>query len=137
MKIYITTYQVPFNQIVESVTEFSNDANGDKAALDHINAACAAWWQAHDGDRCVAEDPDAEQEPYEAFNCLNYALAQVQLWGGENSFTAMCDKADLEGIMQRFYGADETKWPGYLRNAMGQDTSAEVEEVLKFYAKKN
>ena len=125
MKIYLSTFTVPFGATVFAIGEFTSDSNGDAAALAFVNTALLDWAENHG-------------IKVEAFESLNYALATVEGYDGEIGFTAMCGEADLGGVIERHYtrtfGA-RANWPGYLRAALGDDVQAEIAEVHAYYGK--
>jgi hypothetical protein len=113
--VIITTWQVPFDQVVHGTYQFSTDA----AALRFINETSAQWWNAHDGDRSVREGHT--EQPYEPIAELGYNVARYELWGGESGFHAMLDEGSYarlhEAHYAREYDAKGEERPGYLINA--------------------
>src|SRR5712672_1112201 len=82
--VVITTWQVPFDQIVKGVFQFDDV----QTATPFINAASLKWWNENHGDR--------GGEPYEPINILGYDIARYELWDGEIGFHAMLDEASAE-----------------------------------------
>ena len=109
MQVIITTWCVPFDQVVNAVRGFDDAAS----AVAFINAASAKWWHENEGDRCIAEYP--ETEPYQPIVELGYDIAKYELWGGEQGFHAMLDATSAQRLFEAHY-ASQPK-PGYLRAA--------------------
>lgn len=124
--VVISTWQVPFDQIVRDVVQFGGDTAA-KDALDFINAKSAAWWAEHEGDRSVAERAEYGTPEswggtgYEPIAELGYDQARYELWGGEAGFHAMIDHASYARLCEEHYArefdAKGLTRPGYLINA--------------------
>lgn len=134
IKVIITTYQVPYDSIVESVTEFEFSDDARK----FINAASSAWWMKHHGNKSAVQFNHGDYEPIDE---LGYDIAFYELWDGENTFHAMLDQASFWRLHNEYYQREfddkGLKRPGYLRVAQGEDVSAEVAELQKFYQPKH
>ena len=137
--VIVTTWLVPFGQIVKAVKQFDNDAD----ALTFINDEAKKWWDEFDGDRCVAENVGAQRQwedcdKFEPIRILGYDTPYYTLWGSENGFHAMLDEESYwrlhEEHYKREYDDKGISRPGYLRNAYGEDTSNEVAEIQAFYS---
>jgi len=136
--VVIATYQVPFSKVVKAIKTFENDAD----ALAYINAESAKWYEENEGERYLREMPDDDNDfPYAPITELGYDVAEFHLWGGEQGFEAILDEASQhrlhEAYYKREYDDKGMKRPGYLRVAMGEDVTAELEELYKFYGNKN
>ncbi len=111
--VIISTWCVPFDQVVQSITTFQTA----DTALAAINAASAAWWAENDGARCMVEMPDTL--PYEPVAELGYNHARYVLWGGETGFHAMLDRATYATLNEAHYEREFTDkgmaLPGYLQ----------------------
>ena len=127
IKVTITSWRVPFDQIVHGTHEFEDE----QSALKFINAMSKAWWDDNNG------ASDEEAEDYEPIERLAYDHARYELWGGENGFHAMLDQESYDRLLDAHYKREwddkGMKRPGYLRAAMGEDVSKEIEEVFDWY----
>lgn len=114
IQVSITTWSVPFDQVVESVSTFGSADD----ALKFINAASLKWWQTIEGDRSVTE---MGGDAYEPVTELGYQQARYEVWGGEQGWHAMLDRASYSQLHEahyaREYDAKGKPRPGYLRNA--------------------
>jgi hypothetical protein len=115
IKVIITDWQVPFDQVVRDIRTFDTEV----AAVAFINAESLKWWQANEGDRCVAEMPNTE--PYQPIVELGYQSAQYELWGGEQGFHAMLTHSTYAKLNAAHYKREFTDkgqpLPGYLQVA--------------------
>lgn len=134
--IVITTWQVPFEQMVQKIHSETNE----QEALNFINTESKKWWDANEGDRCVENELDENghsYSPYEPIKELGYDQARYELWGGESGFHAMLDNESWwrlhEAHYKHEYDDKGLKRPGYLRVAMGEDVSAEIAEIEAVY----
>lgn len=143
--VVISTWQVPFDQVVKCVHTFAG-TNAAKQALDLINEESAKWWAENDGDRSVAEghtDPNraGETEGYEPITELGYNHARYELWGGEAGFHAMLDETSYAQLCEehyvREYDAKGKTRPGYLINSYisGHKPGGMTEEEAEKYKK--
>jgi len=127
--IVITTWQVPFDQIVKGVFKFDDV----QTATPFINAASLKWWNENHGDR--------GREPYEPISILGYDVARYELWDGEIGFHAMLDEASAERLHNAYYKSEYDdkglKRPGYLRVAYGENVDKELAELYAFYRPKH
>lgn len=140
--VVVTTWQVPFAQVVKEIKTFDQDAE----ALAFINAEGKKWWDENDGDRWVEESnvassagkSDGSDKPWEPINELGYDWGKWEIWDGEAGFHAMLDEASEtrlhEEHYKREYDDKGRSRPGYLRNAYGEDTSQEIAEVQAYYS---
>ncbi len=144
--VVISTWRVPFDQTVQSVTTFGGE-NAAKQSLDFINEQSAKWWADNDGDRSVAEghkyiDNHGEGGSYAPITELGYEMARYDLWGGESGFHAMIDEASYARLHEAHYKREfddkGVTRPGYLINAYvaghkpGEPmTEAEAEKYAK------
>lgn len=116
--VVLTSWAVPFAQVVNGIFTFEGD-NAVQEVTSFINAESLKWWEASEGNRCMAEYPDTE--PYAPIEELGYDTAQYELWGGEHGFNAMLDAESAaalhEAHYQREYDAKGETRPGYLINA--------------------
>lgn len=130
--VVITTWQVPFDQMVKGVFEFDDV----QAATSFINDASSKWWKKHHGDRSVKEGHTAEF--YKPIAELGYDIPRYELWGGETAFHAMLDEASAwrlhEAHYKREYDDKGISRPGYLRVAMGENVDKELAEIAAFYS---
>src|ERR1700686_600169 len=135
IKVVLTEWQVPFDQVVTDVVEFAGDT-AEQDAVNLVNQASRTWWDNNEGDRCVVAYPDTQ--PYEPVKELGYDNARYELWGGENGFHAILTQgayAELhEAHYKREFDDKGLKRPGYLRVAQGEDVSAELAELSAFYS---
>ena len=107
--VFITTWCVPFDQVVDQVHTFKTQAK----AVAFINAASKKWWRDNDGARCIREYPDTEA--YEPITELGYDSARYELWQGEQLFHAMLDHASYAALNEVHYAGKPL--PGYLLTA--------------------
>lgn len=84
---------------------------------------------------------DANVDPtgYSPIQELGFDAAHYKLWGGENGFSAILDKATNKRLHDQHYKREFTDkgipLPGYLRIAMGGDVSQEMAELENYYSK--
>ncbi len=127
--IVITTWQVPFDQMVKGVFEFDDV----QAATSFINDASHKWWDENHGERGNA--------PYKPITELGYDMAHYELWGGETGFHAMLDDASAWRLHNAHYKLEfddkGIKRPGYLRVAYGENVDTELAELYAFYSPKH
>jgi hypothetical protein len=145
--VVITTWQVPFDQVVQETIVFWGD-DAAKKATDHINAESLKWRVEHESDRSVLEGQTAGYGTseswgagYEPIDELGYNTARYELWGGESGFHAMIDQASYARLHEehyaREYDAKGIMRPGYLINAYvaghkpGEMTEAEAEKYAR------
>lgn len=112
--VIVTTWQVPFDQVVKDIRKF----NSPKAATAFINDESRKWWEENDGERCMIEMPETEK--YEPISKLGYDMARYELWGGERLFHAMLDTESAAILHEAHYKREfddkgKTR-PGYLIN---------------------
>jgi len=115
--VVITTWQVPFAQVVVAQSQFTTP----QAATDFVNQHAAKWWADVEGERCLAEGDTDNDWPYEPVTELGYTEMRFEAWGGESGFQAMLDAesaaALLEAHYKREFDAKGLTRPGYLINA--------------------
>jgi hypothetical protein len=115
--VVITTWQVPFDQVVRAIKTFTNEAE----ALEFINGESKKWWDGVNG--------DTNQTGYEPIKELGYDGAHYALWGGECGFHAMLDHASYarlhEAHYKRNYDDQGCQRPGYLQVAYLQGNKPE------------
>lgn len=124
IKVVISTWCVPFDQVVHAIVEFGGEGAA-KRALDYINAESRKWWDENDGDRYIKEQKHTEYEPYRPVEELGYGMARYELWDGEQGFHAMLDSVSYaklhEEHYKREYDDKGCTRPGYLINAYVAD----------------
>ena len=111
--VVISTYYVPFPQVVNSINEFTAAAD----ALAFINDESKKWWDEQGGERSLVE---CGGEPYQPLqNLIDTVL--LTMWGGEAGFHAMIDAGSYavlhEAHYAREFDAKGLTRPGYLINA--------------------
>ncbi len=129
--VVISTWQVPFDQVVQSVTTYGGD-RAATSALQFINDQSRLWWAQHEGDRSIAERKKDDValngtreswggDGYEPIEELGYNMARYELWGGESGFHAMIDEASYARLHEEHYKREfddkGVTRPGYLINA--------------------
>lgn len=143
--VVISTWQAPFDQVVQGVHQFGGD-NAAQRALDFINEQSAAWWAANDGDRSVTAgyldtNDHGEGGTYAPITELGYNHARYELWGGEAGFHALLDQASYARLCEEHYVREfdnkGVSRPGYLINAYlaGHKSDGITEAEAEKYAR--
>lgn len=86
--VVISTWQVPFDQVVEGIFHFSTT----QAALNFINGRAEKWWVVH--------NPNEQFPPCEE---LGYGGTTWNSESGEAGFQAMLDKEDYAELHEAYY----------------------------------
>lgn len=113
--VVITTWQVPFAQVVRDIKQFEIPAD----AMSFINDASKEWYDEHNGAKSNLEITDNDF-PYTPIKELGYDNAQYHLWGGECGFHAMLDVQSAAILHEAYYKKrfddQGLTRPGYLIN---------------------
>jgi hypothetical protein len=116
--VVITTWQVPFDQVVRAIKQFDDR----QSAIDFINAESRKWWDENDGLGSIEAGIEAgekdrlwETQAYEPIKELGYDHARYELWGGESGFHAMVDHETYAKCHDDHYAGKPL--PGYLMGA--------------------
>lgn len=113
--VVITTWHVPFDQVLNGVHHFDHTPQGIADATALIDAESLKWWLSVEGDRSVDETGDKHNERREPLGELGYNHARYTAWGGEAGFQAMID-AESYGLLHEAHYAGKPL-PGYLVNS--------------------